>query len=498
MSGETQRAGVDRPLTLVFAALGGEGGGLLTDWITDACTRAGVLIQTTSIPGVAQRTGATTYYIEMMRPVPGRADEPLFGLYPAPGYVDLAVATDLVEAGRLIEKGYVTPERTTLIASTHRVYAMAEKTAMADGAFHSPRIVDAAGALARHALLRDFAAAARAERTAVNALLLGAMSAQPDFPVDLADLEAAVAVRGVAVDANLKGLAAGRRLAEGEPPVAEPETAAATGGTGDFSGFPQGIHDVLAAAVERLADYQDEDYAREYLERLSPLARGAGASAEGLAALRETARYLALWMSYEDVMRVADLKTRAGRRRRIRRETGAPDDAPVRVTEFFKPGVEEFASMLPRVAGERLLAWADRRGGRDRFHVPLHLRSDTVLGHLALRFVAARKRGRRRSARFAEEQAIMTTWLDAVGRALGTSPSAALEIARLGQLVKGYGDTRARAMRNFRAIFARAVEPVPAGQCDGALIARAREAALADEEGRTLARVLDEAAPLPN
>ncbi|MCZ7596793.1 MAG: hypothetical protein M5U09_02075 [Gammaproteobacteria bacterium] len=105
-----------------------------------------MLIQTTSIPGVAQRTGATTYYIEMMRPVPGRADEPLFGLYPAPGYVDLAVATDLVEAGRLIEKGYVTPERTTLIASTHRVYAMAEKTAMADGAFHSPRIIDAAGA----------------------------------------------------------------------------------------------------------------------------------------------------------------------------------------------------------------------------------------------------------------------------------------------------------------------------------------------------------------
>ncbi|MCZ7596791.1 MAG: hypothetical protein M5U09_02065 [Gammaproteobacteria bacterium] len=92
----------------------------------------------------------------------------------------------------------------------------------------------------------------------------------------------------------------------------------------------------------------------------------------------------------------------------------------------------------------------------------------------------------------------MTAWLDAVGRALGTSPSAALEIARLGQLVKGYGDTRARAMRNFHAIFARAVEPVPSGQCDGVLIARAREAALADEEGRALARVLDEAAPLPN
>ncbi|MCZ7596792.1 MAG: hypothetical protein M5U09_02070 [Gammaproteobacteria bacterium] len=169
----------------------------------------------------------------------------------------------------------------------------------------------------------------------MNALLLGAMSAQADFPVDLADLEAAIAGRGVAVEANLKGLVAGRRLVEDEPPAAEPETAATTGETGDFSGFPQGVHDILAAAVERLADYQDEDYAREYLERLAPLARAAGTSPEGLAALRETARYLALWMSYEDVMRVAELKTRAGRRRRIRRETGAPDDAPVRVTEFF-------------------------------------------------------------------------------------------------------------------------------------------------------------------
>ena len=53
------------PVTLLIAALGGEGGGVLTGWIVDAARRAGLPVQATSIPGVAQRTGATTYYIEI-------------------------------------------------------------------------------------------------------------------------------------------------------------------------------------------------------------------------------------------------------------------------------------------------------------------------------------------------------------------------------------------------------------------------------------------------
>jgi len=71
----------NRPITLLVCALGGEGGGVLTEWLVDIARHAGYAVQSTSIPGVAQRTGATTYYIEVF-PVPIAQ---LGGQRPAPG-----------------------------------------------------------------------------------------------------------------------------------------------------------------------------------------------------------------------------------------------------------------------------------------------------------------------------------------------------------------------------------------------------------------------------
>ena len=73
-----------RPISILIAALGGEGGGVLTDWIVAAASQLGFPVQSTSIPGVAQRTGATTYYIELV-PVPWRdlgANRPVLALAP--------------------------------------------------------------------------------------------------------------------------------------------------------------------------------------------------------------------------------------------------------------------------------------------------------------------------------------------------------------------------------------------------------------------------------
>ena len=56
----------ERSLTVLIAALGGEGGGVLADWLMQAATGSGFPAQATSIPGVAQRTGATTYYLEIL------------------------------------------------------------------------------------------------------------------------------------------------------------------------------------------------------------------------------------------------------------------------------------------------------------------------------------------------------------------------------------------------------------------------------------------------
>jgi indolepyruvate ferredoxin oxidoreductase beta subunit len=53
-----------RPITMAVLAMGGEGGGVLAAWCIDMAEHSGYWAQTTSVPGVAQRTGATIYYLE--------------------------------------------------------------------------------------------------------------------------------------------------------------------------------------------------------------------------------------------------------------------------------------------------------------------------------------------------------------------------------------------------------------------------------------------------
>src|SRR5260370_41499126 len=147
----------ERPITILIAAPGGEGGGVPADWITAAATARDYPVQSTSIPGVAQRTGATTYYVEIY---PAKNSElggrrPVMTLTPAPSYVDVMVASELIEAGRAMQNGFVTRDRTALIASTHRIYTVAEPLQMGDGRFASEPVLPAARALATRAVLLD-------------------------------------------------------------------------------------------------------------------------------------------------------------------------------------------------------------------------------------------------------------------------------------------------------------------------------------------------------
>src|SRR5258705_1906067 len=166
----------ERPITILIAALGGEGGGVLADWVIAPAIARDYPVQSTSIPGVAQRTGATTYYVEIY---PAKNAElgdrrPVMTLTPAPSYVDVMVASELLEAGRAMQNGFVTPERTTLIASTHRIYTVAEKMHMRDGRFDSEIVLNAARALAKRAILFDMQAQARDRKsTRLNSSHLG-------------------------------------------------------------------------------------------------------------------------------------------------------------------------------------------------------------------------------------------------------------------------------------------------------------------------------------
>jgi indolepyruvate ferredoxin oxidoreductase, beta subunit len=501
------------PVSILIAALGGEGGGVLTGWLNQAIARADYPVQTTSIPGLAQRTGATTYYVELLpqthAALAGR--RPVLGLYPSPGAVDLVVASELVEAGRAIENGYVSPDRTTLIAATHRIYSVAEKSAMADGRIDMDRVLRAAKEMPAKALLLDTDNDARLRSLPLNAVLLGAIAASGVVPVAQENFRQAIRDSAIAVEKNLQGfeygleLASGARPQDGEPVTAQAEPVANDPVRRDdqiakAKGFPADCRRTVELGLERCLDYQDLAYGDLYVQRLQPIAaleadRG---NAEPHPLTDEVARQLALWMTYEDIVRVADLKTRPDRFDAIRQEAKAGPDQPVRVRDYFKPGPDEIAAILPKAIGRRLARWADRRKLEDRWHVPLHLHSSGLIGFTLMWSLARLRRLRRRSYRFAEEQGAIEQWLEMIQSAAPRSHGFAMELARLPSLLKGYSDTQRRGLVNYRAVIEKLVRPLlsdPACDLEKAAprLARVRGAALADADGLAFVQALEEA-----
>jgi indolepyruvate ferredoxin oxidoreductase beta subunit len=497
-----------RPITILIAALGGEGGGVLTDWIVAAAAQQGFPVQSTSIPGVAQRTGATTYYIELV-PVPGHElpGRPVLALAPGVGDVDIVLASELVEAGRVIGGGFVTPDRTLLIASTARSYLVVEKMAMSDGRYDSARVVEAVKRHAPTHLLLDMAALAKESGAMINAVMLGIIAGCGRLPIPPAAFEAAIRADGKAVESNLKGFRAGleaARRGHGPRPddvaasrrdrVAAPSLAALEREI--LTAMPVPARDVMVEGVRRLAAYQDVAYARRYLDRLAAVRAADERAHAGGRLLRETARHLALRMSYEDVIRVAQAKIDPARIARIAAEIGAQAGEPFRVTEFLKPGIEELCSILPPRIAKRVLAAAEGRGLLERLHWGMEVNTTSISGFLRFWALAKLRPWRPNTYRFAQEQRAIDAWLHLIVEAAQLSSDLALEVAECARLIKGYGDTLRRGTANYRLIEDCVIRPALAGRIPLRravdAIASARAAALADPDGKALARCLAE------
>jgi indolepyruvate ferredoxin oxidoreductase beta subunit len=490
-----------RPISILIAALGGEGGGVLTDWIVAAAAELGFPVQSTSIPGVAQRTGATTYYIEIV-PVPAHElpARPVLALAPGVGDVDIVLASELLEAGRTIVSGFVTPDRTLMIASTARSYLVVEKMAMGDGRYDSERLTKAIETHAQSHILFDMEALAKQSGAVVNAVMLGSIAGCARLPIPADAFERAIRADGKAVDANLRGFRAGLdAAAKAHVPRVDDKTHRRPDALAELERgivAPPAARDVVVAGVRRLAAYQDVAYAQLYLDRLAPI-RAADARAQaGGRLVRETARHLALRMSYEDVIRVAQAKIDPARLERISAELGVKPGEPFTVTEFLKPGIEELCSLLPPALAKRILALAERRGLSERLHWGMEVNTTSVSGFLRFWLLAKLRRWRPKSYRFQEEQRAIDAWLSLIAEAARLSGDLALEIAECARLIKGYGDTLKRGNTNYRLMETRIIRPTLTGCIPLArgldAIASARAAALADPEGEALARCLAE------
>ena len=489
-----------QPIAILIAALGGEGGGVLAEWLVEAATRAGYPAQGTSIPGVAQRTGATTYYVEVF-PVPRAQLEgrrPVLGLYPTPGGIDLLIASELLEAGRAVLSGLVSADRTTLITSLSRTLTTHEKIALGDGRFDPEKLLAVTREHSRRLIAFDMDEAARAAGTMLSAVMAGAVAAAGILPIPREVFEGVIRDSGVGVEASLRGFGrafeadAGDGSTSGREP-ARPAPSPSSALPPVAAAFPKPIHAMLGAGYARLIDFQDRAYADLYVERLRVVLaaeRAAGAPAvHGYATTRETARFLALWMAFDDVVRVASLKCRASRFARVRREVGAGPGDIVRIVDYLKPGVPEIAALLPSGGSRWLRAWDRRRQARGRppFAIALRLRADGIIGFAMLRTLAALRGLRRHSARYAEEQALIVRWLAAVAGATRVDWRLGHELALCGRLIKGYGATNERGKRNLMHIVDHLAEaPGTSAAARAEAVRQAREAALADDAGTAL------------
>ena len=492
-------ATLDDVIRVAILAVGGQGGGVLTGWIEAVARANGYVAQATSVAGVSQRTGATIYYIEMAR---AREDGrvPVFALKPAAGDVDVMIAAEMMEAGRAIIRGFVTPDRTMLIASTHRALAVSEKMVPGDGIASSDEVMAAAGIAARAVVAADFEAIAVGCGSVISASLLGALAGSGALPFPRAAWEDAVRAGGKGVDGSLRAFAAAFEVAQGGgvPPPAtaafRPETAAQGPARlmaewrvleRRVAALPSPVAEMALPGLRKVVAFQDLAYGAEYLDRLDAILRRDDAL-RGHVLSREAAKYIANAMAYDDVIRVADLKTRGQRFDRIRAEMNATGATLLHLTEFFHPRAEEIAGLLPAGMGARVEASPRWMAQLDRwFNKGRRLRSDGVWAFGVLYLVGGLRFWRRRTLRHAQEVAHLDRWLAVAVGYLPDRYDLAVEVIRCRRLVKGYSDTHARGLSKFDRVL-EAVALVAARADAADWTRRLREAALADEEGLAL------------
>jgi hypothetical protein len=253
--------------------------------------------------------------------------------------------------------------------------------------------------------------------------------------------------------------------------------------------LPDGLPDTavpdVSEGIHRLMDYQGASYAQLYVDRVR---RFVGRQGVDEAMLGEIARLMCLRMSYQDPIRIAQLKL-------AEHEAAAGDPAVHAADLIGKFRLDELIGALPAMVAEPVL---DALEWIEWTHKPVSIRFSATSrwGIRRLKIEASLRRWRLFSVRYAQERVWVERWLHMIGRSLDKQPKAASAIVQTATMIDGYGDAYRWGLADWHAIIDGLAKPT----FDGVLpladlsqaVAQARAAALPDPRQAALKRTIAE------
>ncbi len=478
-------------IKVLIPAVGGQGGGVLTEWVVQAFFLEDFDAQGISLPGLSQRGGSTVYYLEA-HPKPESEDKSIiFAQFPVPGEIDIILAQEFLELGRALELGYGS-DKTTIVTSTHRIYSTLEKMPIGSGIYSDENLRKlAAGFSSKFIEINalELSKANGMDELAVNAILLGALSASGAVPIEKRSFIRSIEMVGVAVNASLKAFEVGWEYAHSnyDPHidlsakwssfVEERVNKLEDKYKEDYlarvsnieSEYPENLKEILAESVYRLIDYQDINYADKYLNEVNSI-KILDAETKGTNYLLTElfAKNLALLMSYEDGIRVAELKIKSDRFKRIREEMRVKDDQVFHVVDYLKPDAEEIYGLLPNILVAPVLSFTQSRLFKKIWwrKKPLTMGQTPVTnsfsGYLRLWMLTKIKFLRPYSFRYKKEYKLIKAYREAINKYASYDYKVACLVAKSAQVVKGYGKVRRRTMDAFYRFVDNIISPLAA------------------------------------
>jgi len=243
--------------------------------------------------------------------------------------------------------------------------------------------------------------------------------------------------------------------------------------------LPDRAAPIVGDSILLLAEYQSASHAQLYVDRLKRFIGRPGVDA---ALFCEIARLMAMRMSYQDPIRIAQLKL-----------AEADSGTSLPADDVRKLRLDELVGALPAPAADPLLDVLGRIGWL-RKRVSVRFSTKSRFGVRRLKLEASLRRWRQFSMRYNEERIWVERWLHMIARCLDKRPQAVSAVVETATMIQGHGDPYRQGLADWHLIIDGLAKPtfdgkLPLADLAGA-IAEARAACMPDPRQAALKRTI--------